>query len=393
MKLLYLISFLCLLHAGSTLEFTILDILRSLEQITEGVIASAPGPLRPQYIFKTIKNAVEGLPFQIASAAANAICSAVIARGRDQTPNQYKPRLEDIKFQFRTACDKREYPIEDPSGLADDEDFDPQKQTVIFSTGWTTTVNNERHDALSKAYNCRGDTNYLALDVGDYINTLYVWSAENTDTIGRYVAEGIQRLESVIDIGNLHIMGHSLGAQIMGSAARYYRDLTGNTLPYVTGIDPALPCFNEGEVLTVISSSDAEFVDIIHTNPGVNGQVLSFGHVDFYVGGKFPIQDACNDPQCSHEIVWKYYTESVYPNNVDDFLATRCSSLNSLQEGKCRGNVSPMGYAVPHDIRGRYILEVNAEKPYGKNATADYTDPDASVCGSCQELGSFSNRW
>ncbi|XP_053947668.1 vitellogenin-1-like [Anastrepha ludens] len=386
MKLFLLISLFSILHTNIALEFTAQDILYSLEQISEGIIESAPGALRPDYVFKTIKNIVEGLPAEIFYSVANALCSTVIAKGKDKTPDQYDPSLGDIKFQFRTPCDKREYPVGDPSGLGEDEDFDPDKNTVIFATGWTTTVNNERHDAFAQAYNCRGDTNYLALDVGNYINTLYSWSSENTDKIGKYLAVGIHRLESIIDIGKLHIIGHSLGAQIVGSAARYYRNLTKKALPYVTGLEPAFPCFNEGEELTVISSSDADFVDIIHTDPGVSGQPQAFGHVDFYVGGKFPVQDACNSPACSHEIVWQYWVESVYPNNVDDFLAKRCNSLNSLQEGKCVGSEYPMGYAVPHKLRGRYVLEVNAEKPYGKNATVDYTNPETTVCGSCEEL-------
>ncbi|XP_004535360.1 vitellogenin-1-like [Ceratitis capitata] len=386
MKFICFIALFLLPNASSALEATPQDLLQSIEQIVEGIIASAPGPLRPNYVFKVIKNIITGVPAQIANGLANSICSAVIAKSKDQTPDKYEPNLQDINFQFRTACDRREYSIEDPSSLADDSDFDPTKKTVIFSTGWTTTVNNERHDAFSKAYNCRGDTNYLALDVGDYINTLYVWSAQNTDKIGQYLAEGIQHLESFINITDLHLIGHSLGAQIMGSAARYYYDSTGVALPYVTGIDPAFPCFNEGEELTTISLSDADFVDIIHTDPGVSGQYQAYGHADFYVGGKFPVQDACNNPQCSHEIVWKYYTESVYPNNERNFLSKRCKSLNSLQEGRCDGDEYPMGFAVPHYLRGRYVLEVNSDKPYGKNATVDYTDPDDSVCGSCEEL-------
>lgn len=178
-------------------------------------------------------------------------------------------------------------------------------------------------------------------------------------------------------------MGHSLGAQIVGSAARHYRQLTGNSLPYVTGLDPALPCYNEGEVLTTISASDAEFVDIIHTNAGANGQYQAYGNVDFYVGGKFLIQNACRTPQCSHEIVWKYYAESVYPNNERDFLAQRCNTLYSLQDGRCNGSEFPMGYAVPHFLIGSYVLDANDEKPYGKNPTAEYTDPDNSPCGAC----------
>lgn len=89
--------------------------------------------------------------------------AAVIAKGKNQTPERYEPQLDDINLQLRTPCEKRGYPLKDPTGLLLDPYFDTNKKTVIFSTGWTTTVDNERHDALAKAYNCRGDTNYLVI--------------------------------------------------------------------------------------------------------------------------------------------------------------------------------------------------------------------------------------
>ncbi|XP_011199759.2 vitellogenin-1 [Bactrocera dorsalis] len=383
MRIVHLISLWCLLHTSAALEDIPPEYLQAAKQIAERLVTTSLGPLRADYFFRVVENLVEGLPSRQAYVLANAMCAATIARGRDQTPEYYEPQLKDINFQFRTPCKRRTYPIANPSGLLSDPNFDPNKKTVIFSTGYTTTVNNERHDALSKAYNCRGDTNYLALDAGDYITTMYVWSAQNTDTIGKYLAVGVQKLSEFIDVADLHLMGHSLGAQIMGSAARHYRVLTGNSLPYVTGLDPAYPCFNEGETLTTISASDAVFVDIIHTNAGINGQYKAYGDVDFYVGGKFPIQNACRTPQCSHEIVWEYYRESIYPNNERNFLARRCNSLYSLQDGRCNGPEFPMGFAVPHDLIGRYVLDANTEKPYGQNATADYTNPDTSPCGAC----------
>ncbi|XP_018792381.1 PREDICTED: vitellogenin-1-like [Bactrocera latifrons] len=383
MWIVHLISLWCLLHTNAALKDIPQEYLLAAKQIAERLIAISSGPLRADYFFRVVENLVAGLPSRQAYVLANAICADTIARGRNKTPEYYEPQLEDINFQLRTPCDRRTYPIADPSGLLSDPAFDPNKKTVIFSTGYTTIVNNERHDALSKAYNCRGDTNYLALDTGDYITTVYVWSAQNTDTIGKYLAAGIQKLSEFIDVADLHLMGHSLGAQIMGTAARQYRFLTGNNLPYVTGLDPAYPCFNEGEKLTTISASDAAFVDIIHTNAGINGQYKAYGDVDFYVGGKFPIQNACRTPQCSHEIVWEYYTESVYPKNERNFLAKRCNSLFSLQDGRCDGPEFPMGFAVPHDLIGRYVLDTNAEKPYGQNATAKYTNPDTSPCGAC----------
>ncbi|XP_050329634.1 vitellogenin-1-like [Bactrocera neohumeralis] len=375
---------LATLGTSAALNSTIFDLLHSVNEIAKGIIASEPGAPSPDNVFKSIENIVVGLPLQIASSIANSICSAVISQGRAKTPEKYAPVLGDIKFQLRTACDKRSYSLVNANDLAADESFDPAKPTVIFATGWTTTVNGSQQERLAKAYNCRGDVNYIALDFGDYMKTLYPWSAQNTDVIGKYVAEALLRLASLINIADLHLIGHSLGAQIMSSAARHYRVLTNESLPYVTGLDPALPCFNNDETLTTLSASDADFVDIIHTDPGVLGQSKATGSVDFFVGGHSALQAGCFSVTCSHSRAVSYYAESVYPNNEDNFLAKRCDSLRNLQAGKCRGKAYPMGYAVPHDLRGTYVLEVNDKSPYGKNADVSSMDPETTTCGSCE---------
>lgn len=42
-------------------------------------------------------------------------------------------------------------------------------------------------------------------------------------------------------------------------------------VPRITGLDPARPCFNEGERLSGLQRGDAKFVDIIHSNAGILG--------------------------------------------------------------------------------------------------------------------------
>uniref|UniRef100_A0A0A1XQP9 Vitellogenin-1 n=1 Tax=Zeugodacus cucurbitae TaxID=28588 RepID=A0A0A1XQP9_ZEUCU len=386
MKLLLFITFvLALDRVSATINATAADYIYSVTEIIAALKESGGDMYRADYFFKTVENLLFGLPFQIVFGLLNAVCSAVLAEGRNQTPDSFEPRIEDIGLQLSTACSGRVYAIEDIAQLATDPDFDPNKKTVIFSTGWLSTLDYEATGVLSQAFSCRGDTNFLVLDTGGYIGTLYVWSAQNTDTIGKFLAEGIQSLSEIIDINNLHIIGHSLGAQIMASAARHYTDLTDSQLPHVTGLDPAFPCFNEGQVLTILSASDAEFVDNIITTPGIAGQFAASADATFYVGGKFPIQAPCTGPACSHVIAIDYYIESVFPNNEHNFLAKRCSSLYNLLAGRCVGDSYPMGLAVPRDLIGRYILEVNEEKPYGKNATEDYVNPDTTTCGLCEE--------
>lgn len=54
-------------------------------------------------------------------------------------------------------------------------------------------------------------------------------------------------------------------------------------IPRITGLDPAMPLFVTAEADNKLDASDAEFVDVIHTNALVQGKIERSGDVDFYV--------------------------------------------------------------------------------------------------------------
>lgn len=107
-------------------------------------------------------------------------------------------------------------------------------------------------------------------------------------------------------------------------------------LPRVTALDPAGPGFYPTPVVLfqkAISSSDAAFVDIIHTDGGKLGSIFSGGHVDFFVNGGTPVQPGCTTDvvesfditnACSHYRSWLYYSESVLRPTA--FPAVECNS-------------------------------------------------------------------
>lgn len=70
---------------------------------------------------------------------------------------------------------------------------------------------------------------------------------------------------SVDHWGPLHFIGLSLGAHIVGQAANLLRQKDNITVDRVTGLDPAEPCFETRNALR-LKSSDARFVDVIHTD-------------------------------------------------------------------------------------------------------------------------------
>jgi len=43
-----------------------------------------------------------------------------------------------------------------------------------------------------------------------------------------------------------------------------------------------------------LTPSDAEFVDVIHTDGGVFGFPVALGHADFFPNGGFPLQPGCS---------------------------------------------------------------------------------------------------
>lgn len=81
------------------------------------------------------------------------------------------------------------------------------------------------------------------------------------------------------------ISGHSLGAHICGFAGRAFTNATDQYIARITGLDPARPCFNQGQSLDGLSRGDAAFVDIIHSNAGALGKKTTIGDVDFWPNG------------------------------------------------------------------------------------------------------------
>jgi len=68
-----------------------------------------------------------------------------------------------------------------------------------------------------------------------------------------------------------------------------------NALPdFVLGLDPAGPLFDDKNPALRLDPTDANCVDVIHTNAGIFGTALSSGHIDFFPNGGTK-QPGCGD--------------------------------------------------------------------------------------------------
>ena len=168
---------------------------------------------------------------------------------------------------------------------------------------------------------------------------------------------------------SFHCIGHSLGAHVCGFFAnrmekggRHRR-----RVDRISGLDPAgidwttsrfglmkvKPMAQPLPLDSRLDASDANLVDVIHTDGNFAGTMHPLGHVDFYVGrteaslGSSQRGCGCTD-NCDHAAAFKIFTESVMrPIAATKVVKCAAPSLNFTLEG-CKGESvrsgTTMGY-------------------------------------------------
>lgn len=176
-------------------------------------------------------------------------------------------------------------------------DFNPKINVKFIIHGWKSNSNTEAILNIKNAYLSTGDFNIFTVNWEEIAkNNYYFSSAEQTKDVGGAIAEMIDELVNRgSDLSRIHIIGHSLGAHIAGFAGKF---ISSGKVGRITGLDPARLGFQlyfdpKGE--RRLNKSDAQFVDVIHTDIGLVGYVAPLGHVDFYPNRGSPPQPGCED--------------------------------------------------------------------------------------------------
>uniref|UniRef100_A0A182QP72 Lipase domain-containing protein n=1 Tax=Anopheles farauti TaxID=69004 RepID=A0A182QP72_9DIPT len=340
------------------------DVAKVAAKTAKGVAENIPQLFSPEQLIEFSKQSIIGLPAEAIAATINQICSVALLS--NATASENSVNITDMNYILMTEDNNVTIPLLESDDLWRNELFNKSYDTVILVTGWTSNVNepNRAIDTIYNAYKARGGFNFVVIDTAEYVDTLYTWSAFNTNDLGQGLANGLKGLIKYVPLEKIHLIGHSLGAHIVGAAGRHFQYATNKTIPRITGLDPANPCFNEGESLSGIQRGDADFVDIIHTNAKVLGKRDPIGDADFYPNGVVSVQPGCFDPACSHKRAWELYAETVYPETEKSLLATKCNSLISLTTGGCISNPIPLGFACPKTAKGNFFLKTNDKSPF-----------------------------
>ncbi|KAL1464239.1 hypothetical protein WDU94_003905, partial [Cyamophila willieti] len=286
--------------------------------------------------------------------------------------------LMDVAFQNMSA-------VWDWAGKA----FNISNPTKVIVHGFGSSCTNvwvyEMRSALMSVEDC----NIICVDwENGALIPNYVRAAANTRLVGKQLAMLMAGLEEKVKlpIHNVHMIGFSLGAHVAGFAGAELKNLS-----RITGLDPAGPLFESQDPRSRLDSTDAQFVDVIHSNGenlilGGLGFWQPMGDVDFYPNGG-RMQKGCTNlfvgavsdilwsatevygrSLCNHRRAYKFFTDSVLPRC--NFPALACESYEKYLEGNCFNCTDPakcsnMGYYADKSAgRGTLYLLTRDEEPF-----------------------------
>lgn len=235
-------------------------------------------------------------------------------------------------------------------------------------TSWT--------DRLRKAYFATDNYNIFTVNWQKLAESpWYNTASKNTRLVGQKTAEFLVWLveSQGLNWSQVHILGSSLGAQAAGYTGRFASGRIGR----ITGLDPSGPLFHSVGREDKLDSSDAQFVDVIHTAGYWIGNEDPVGHVDFFPNGGRAPQPGCEtkeslDLSCSHFQAWKLFGESIeatFDAHLTPIVGLRCNSFNKFLSGDCcRGlkhDTALLGEAVNQSSRGQYYLLTRDRPRFG----------------------------
>ncbi|XP_054710965.1 pancreatic lipase-related protein 2-like [Uloborus diversus] len=297
------------------------------------------------------------------------------------------------KFLLYTPSNiQEEQEIVATSESINNSSFDLSLPTKVLIHGFRSDLDVEDiRFEMKDALLSEGQFNVIVVDWTENNGFPYTQAVANARAVGAQVAKLINflRENKGIQAENVHIIGHSLGGHVAGYAGERIPNLG-----RITGLDPAGPLFQSGDKQVRLDETDANFVDIIHSDGGENvvdglGLGDPIGHIDFYpnggrrqpgcsytsesnstVGAVVNITTKYLSNGCDHERANQYFLESI--NNQDcRFLAVHCHSYVDYEQGLCPPDdlsVLEMGLRA-HPVEGlpiksKFFLRTNDKSPF-----------------------------
>ncbi|XP_076279943.1 uncharacterized protein LOC143208896 isoform X1 [Lasioglossum baleicum] len=280
--------------------------------------------------------------------------------------NQTCPDDEVTFFLYtkRNMKEGQQILVDDIDSNLDETNFVPSNPTKILIHGYDSDMQLSYLVDVRMEYLKSYDYNLISVDWHRLATSpCYPIVVRNVPHVGQCLAQLIERLK---DAGakDIHAIGFSLGAHVPAFAANVMRPYR---ISRITGLDPAMPLFITVDKDHKLDASDAEFVDVFHTNAFIQGKVEMSGHVDFYMNGGFN-QPGCWEIgklfQCDHHRSVMYFAESI--NSKVGFWGWHCGGFLSYLLGMCPPRFPAIlaGDRVERRQRGFILVRTNSHSPY-----------------------------
>ncbi|XP_053306318.1 pancreatic lipase-related protein 2-like, partial [Spea bombifrons] len=270
------------------------------------------------------------------------------------------PDVIDTRFLLYTQKNRDSYQIisaKEPSSITN-SNFSTSRKTRFIIHGFFQSGEMALIVEICRRLLQVEDVNCISVDWSGGSITLYSQAANNIRVVGAEVAYFLDVLSEKFGYSpsNVHLIGHSMGAHAVGEAGRRKKGIK-----RASGLDPAQPYFQNTPAEVHLDLSDADLVDIIHTNgapfiPNLGlGMSQVIGHLDFFPNGgeqmpECPLNaglpvpsdltieqifaDAASPLLCNHQSSVRYYTESI--TNPDLYTSYPCADYPTFQSGGCR---------------------------------------------------------
>uniref|UniRef100_A0A6M2DX94 Putative pancreatic lipase-like enzyme n=1 Tax=Xenopsylla cheopis TaxID=163159 RepID=A0A6M2DX94_XENCH len=303
---------------------------------------------------------------------------------RDAPETRYDPK-RDVKFNLYTRknADKpQSLKVEDLSTITN-SNYDPSKPTRLICHGWMTGPTADFNVKVREAYLKYGDYNVIVIDWFAGASALdYSLSRKRVPGVANRIFYLIDLMvkNSLLKLNDLHMVGHSLGAHVVGIAGRHVTNNLNDKIHTVIGLDPALPLFSVNQPLERISTDSAHYVEIIHTNGGNLAFLSPLGHADFYPNGGFSQPGCILDITglCSHFRSYDYFIEAFKASTFVSYNCQsyqemlnyrRCTVVNEMAKmGSENGATTNNGKAS-----GVYLSKTNSQSPFSRVPDASAT--------------------
>ncbi|CAG4965457.1 unnamed protein product [Colias eurytheme] len=236
--------------------------------------------------------------------------------------------------------------------------YDRDRPLIVIVHGWSSSGNSPLNPLIRDALLHDGDNNVITLDWSIVASSPYTTSVRNVPSVGQHLGNFVQWL--INNHGgnwdNVHLIGASLGAHVIGNAGRTVR----GRIARISGLDPAGPQWSDSP--NALNRNDGVYVECIHTDGGLLGILDPICGANFYPNGGTNRQPGCSLSLCSHDRAYELFAASVRYNA---FIGRQCVDLNEARNNSCTGSNLPMGNTdFSKRGSGLYGLSTGSEWPF-----------------------------